>query len=144
MVITEPWVRSLSDRVKALYGYRDGHAKLEVQAPIGITVPVTLTALEIEKIKKAFDLAYAWAMKPADERKAGKGDQEQVLDPRGKVGFGFPDGHVVISVRVVAKVSPWIPLEITREELLQGKKIMDEVYQWSQLPKDVRDLQSTL
>jgi hypothetical protein len=143
MVITEPWVRDLSDKVKVLFGYRDGHAKLEVQAPAGITVPVTLTAVEIEKIKKAFDQAHAWAMKSGDDRKTGKGDQEQILDPRGKVTFGFPDGHVVIAVRVV-KMSPWIPLEISRDELLQGKKVMDEVSQWANLPQEVRQMQSTL
>lgn len=143
MVITEPWIRSVSPKVKVLFGYKDGHAKLEVLAPIGIKVPVNLTAVEIEKIKRSFDKAHARAMMTEAER--GKlGIEEEELDPRGKVTFGFPDGHVVISVRVVAKVTPWIPLDVTREELLEGKKIMDEVYQWTLLPQDVRDMQSTL
>lgn len=144
MVICEPWVRKVSPKVKVLFGYRDAHARLEVQAPIGIVVPVHLTALEIEKIKKAFDRAYAWAMKPADERKVGKGDQEEILDPRGKVTYGFPDGHAVISVRVVAKISPWIPLDVSRDEVMDGKPIMNEIYQWTLLPQDIRDMQSTL
>src|SRR4029450_7562534 len=74
VVITEPWSRTLSPKVKVLFGYKDGHAKLVVVAPIGITVPVNLTSVEIEKIKRFFDLAYAWAAKSEDERKGGKGD----------------------------------------------------------------------
>jgi len=137
----EPYRRALSAKVSVLYGYSDGHAKLEVQAPIGIQVPVKLSILEIEKIKGAFDEAHNWASKPDEARKAGKGDQQRVLDPRGKVTFGFPDAHVVISVRVVAKISPWIPLEITKDELLEGKRTMDEVFQWSKLPAEVREAQ---
>ena|SRR5260221_10130085 len=137
----DPYRRALSDRVRVLYGYVDGHARLEVKAPIGIEVPVNLSVSEISKIKGAFDEAFNWAMKPEGDRKAGKGDQERVLDPRGKVTFGFTDGHVVISVRVVPKVPPWIPLDITRAELLEGKKTMDEVYQWTLLPQEVREAQ---
>lgn len=140
----EPYCRALSDRVKVLYGYADAHARLVVQAPIGIEVPVNLSVEEILKIKKTFDEAYQWAMKPESDRKGGKGDQERILDPRGKVSFGFPDAHVVISVRVVPKVPPWIPLDITRNELLEGKKTMDEVYQWSLLPKDIREMQGVI
>lgn len=143
-MICEPWVRKVSPKVRALFGYRDAHARLEVLAPIGIVVPVCLTAVEIEKIKKAFDRAYTWAMKPEDERKGGKGDQEEILDPRGKVTYGFPDGHAVISVRIVAKISPWIPLDVSREEVLGGKPTMNEIYQWTLLPQDIRDMQSTL
>jgi hypothetical protein len=144
VVICEPWVRKVSPKVKVLFGYRDAHARLEVVAPIGIVVPVRLTAFEIEKIKGAFDRAYTWAMKPEAERKAGKGDQEEILDPRGKVTYGFPDGHAVISVRIVAKISPWIPLDVSRDEVIDGKPIMHEIHQWTLLPQDVRDMQSTL
>lgn len=140
----DPYKRALSDRVRVLYGYADGHAKLEVMAPIGIEVPVNLSVAEIGKIKGAFDEAFNWAMKPEDERKLGKGDQERVLDPRGKVTFGFSDAHVVISVRVLPKIPPWIPLDITRAELLEGKKTMDEVYQWTLLPSDIREMQGVI
>lgn len=139
--VREPYRRALSEKVKVLYGYADGHAKLEVQAPVGIQVPVKLTIPEIEKIKGAFEEAYLWASKPDEARKAGKGDQERVLDPRGKVTFGYPDAHVMISVRVVPKISPWISLEISKAELLEGKLTMDEVYQWSKLPPEVREAQ---
>jgi hypothetical protein len=137
----EPYVKIISPRVKVLYGYRDGHAKLEVLAPIGILVPVNLTIEEIKKIKAAFDEAYIWAMLDEIDRKKGKGDQERVLDPRGKVVFGFPDGHAVIAVRVVPKFSPWLPLDITRSEILEGKPSMDEVYTWALLPQEVREMQ---
>lgn len=144
MVITEPWVREISPKVKVLFGYRDGHARLEVLAPIGIVVPVNLSVDEIGKINTAFNEAYTYAMKPESERKGGKGDQERVLDPRGKVTFGFEDAHAVISVRIVATITPWIPLDITREEIVQGKPHMNEVHQWAQLPQEVREMQSVL
>lgn len=140
----EPYTKTVSPKVRVLYGYRDGHARLEVVAPIGILVPVKLTVDEIKKIKGAFDEAYLWAMKPEGERKLGNGDQERVLDPRGKVTFGFPNAHAVISVRVVAKITPWIGLDISREEIIEGKKIMDEVYQWTLLPEEVREAQGVL
>lgn len=36
---------------------------------------------------------------------------------------------------------PWIPIELSLDELIRGKKTMDEVYGWLQLPEDVRNLQ---
>lgn len=140
MVITEPWIRNVSPKVKVLFGYRDGHAKLEVIAPIGIVVPVRLSIAQIDLIKRSFDRAYAELMKPEAERKI----REDELDPRGKVAYGFPDGHAVISVRIVAKISPWIPLEVSRQEVIDGKPIMTEVHAWSILPQDIREMQSTL
>jgi hypothetical protein len=142
--LKEPYVRAISIKVRMLFGYRDARARLEVQAPIGIEIPVTFTKEEVLKIKGAFDEAYAWAMKPEEERKQGKGDQIRVLDPRGKVTFGFPDGHAVISVRVVAKITPWIGLDLSRDEIIEGKMPMDEVYQWTLLPLEVREAQGVL
>lgn len=137
----EPFVRVLSENVDVLYGFSDGHAKLKVRTPLGVVVPVNLSKDEILKIKDSFDRAYLWATRPDEERQAGKGDLGGSLDPRAKISYGHPDGHVTISVRVVPKISPWIPLEISRSELLEGKKAMDEVSQWANLPEDVRKMQ---
>lgn len=140
----DPWKRVISPKVRVFYGFKDGHARLEVTAPIGIVVPVKLNPAQISKIKETFDEAYRWAQKPEDERRAGKGDQERLLDPRGKVVFGFPDAHVVIAVRIVVGISPWLPLDVHRDELVDGKKVMDEIYQWTLLPEEVREMQGVL
>lgn len=135
----EPFVRSLSPNVRLLFGYKDARAELKVKTPIGVEVPATIPAEKIEAIKRAFDEAFVWAMKPVEERTTPK-ETERILDDRGKVAFGYPDGSVKIYVRPI-KFSPWIPVGISREELLEGKKTMDEVFQWFGLPSDVRDLQ---
>ncbi len=136
----EPFAKELSEHVKLLFGYKDARAELRVKPPGMPMIPVKIPIERVEAIKKAFDEAFVWAMKPEEERKAGKGDIERQLDDRGRAKWGFPDGHIQISVRPV-KLAPWIPLEIDRDELLKGKPAMDEVYAWAQLPKDVRDMQ---
>lgn len=137
----EPFERVLSQNVKVLFGFKDAHAELRVRTPIKIVVPVSLTPVHIAGIRKSFSRAYDWAMKPESERAHGKGDIEDIIDPRGKVTYGFPDAHVDISVRVVATISPWLTAGINREELLLGKPVMEEVDLWAQLPEDVRMLQ---
>lgn len=135
----EAFERALSPKVKLFYGYKDARCELKVLAPIGIVVPATVPAEAIPTIKKVFDEAFEWNSKPEAGRKGGK-EIERVIEVRAKVTFGFSDGHVVISVRP-AKFVPWLSVEITREEHLQGKHIMDEVNLWAQLPEDVRQMQ---
>jgi len=136
----EPFERDLSPKVKLFYGYKDGRCELKIMTPIGLSVPVTVPSEAIPTIKKVFDEAYLWDMKAEEERKDGKGDLERVIEVRAKVVYGFPDGHVVISVRPV-KVAPWLSVEITREELIEGKKAMDEVNLWNLMPVEVREMQ---
>jgi hypothetical protein len=136
----EPFSKELSEHVKLLFGYKDARAELRVKPPGLPTIPVKVSPERAEAIKKAFDEAFVWAMKPEEERKAGKGDIERQLDDRAKAKWGFPDGHIDLYVRPM-KLAPWIPLQIDRDELLKGKPAMDEVFAWSQLPKDVREMQ---
>jgi hypothetical protein len=143
IAVREPFLRTLSPNVKLFFGFKDGRGELKVKTPIAIVVPVTIPPEKIPLIKKAFDEAYPWALKSEAERKDGKGDIERVLDDRAKVVFGFPDGSVKICVRPI-KLSPWIPVTLSREELLEGKPAMDEVNMWLELPKEVRDLQGVL
>jgi len=63
-----------------------------------------------------------------------------MIEDRAKVAFGYPDGSGWISIRLF-KLAPWIPIKVHREELIDGKKIMDEVLQWYNLPEEVRNLQ---
>lgn len=132
--------KDLSPKVKLFYGFKDARAELRVIAPIGIVVPATVPATAIPRVKAVFDEAYEWNSKPEGEREKAKGPWDREIEVRAKVTFGFPDGHVVIAVRPI-KLSPWLPVEITREELLNGKRIMDDVYLWHQLPADVREMQ---
>lgn len=134
----EPFQATISPKVKILYGYKDAHAQVRVSA--GIEIPVDVLPEQIEKIKEAFDAAYEWAMKSESDRTSGKGDTEKALDPRAKAKWGYPDGHISLYVRPI-KISPWIPISVSREELIQGKKVMDEVSGWAKLSKEVRDLQ---
>lgn len=132
--------KALSPKVKLFFGFKDARAELKVIAPIGITVPATVPPDRIPKIKEVFTEAYDFNSKPEEERKKAGGPWEREIEVRAKITFGFPDGHVVISVRP-AKFVPWLSVEITREELLEGKKVMDEVYLWYLLPVDVREMQ---
>ena len=136
----EAFERALSPKVKLFFGYKDARCELKVIAPIGITVPATVPAPRIPKIKEIFDEAYQFNSKPEEDRKKAGGPWEREVEVRAKIAFGFPDGHVVISVRP-AKIVPWLSVEITRDEHLQGKKAMDEVFMWYQLPADVREMQ---
>jgi hypothetical protein len=136
----EPYERALSAKVKLFFGFKDGRAELKVMTPIGITVPATIPPVAIPTIKKVFDEAYDFNSKSEEERKRAGGPWEREVEVRAKITFGFPDGHVVISVRP-AKIVPWLSVDITREEHLQGKKAMDEVFMWYQLPSDVREMQ---
>lgn len=138
-VAREPFLRSLSENVRLFYGYKDGRAELKVKTPVGVEVPATISPEKVVLVKKAFDEAYTWAMKPEDDRKDPK-EVERILDDRGKVSFGYPDGSVKIYVRPI-KMSPWIPIRISRQELLQGKAVMDEVFLWKELPEELRSLQ---
>lgn len=136
----EAFERALSPKVKLFFGFKDARAELKVIAPIGIVVPATVPSPRIPKIKEVFDEAYDFNSKSEEERKKAAGPWEREIEVRAKISFGFPDGHVVISVRP-AKFVPWLSVEITREEQLQGKKTMDEVFMWYQLPEDVRQMQ---
>ncbi len=95
---------------------------------------------KIEGVRKLFTRFYSWALLPEEGRKDGKGDVEEVLDDRCKARGEYPDGHVELCVRPI-KLSPWIPVRLSREELIHGKKTMDEVYGWLQLPEDIRNFQ---
>ncbi len=140
MSAKEPYERALSPKVKLFFGFKDGRAELKVMTPIGIVVPATIPPEAIPTIKKVFDEAYEWNTKPEAERKGGKGDKERLIEVRAKVTFGYADGHVMISVRPM-KLAPWLSVDITREELLEGKKTMDEVNLWYSMPSDVREMQ---
>lgn len=140
MSAKEPYERVLSPKVKLLFGFKDARAELKVMTPIGIMVPATVPPPRIPKIKEIFDEAFAFNSKSEEERKKAGGPWEREVEVRAKITFGFPDGHVVISVRP-AKIVPWLSAEITRAEHLEGKKAMDEVFMWYQLPEDVREMQ---
>lgn len=142
----EPFVSILSPKVKVLYGYKDGRAYVCVT--YGVELPhQEVPPAKIPDVRKLFSRFYGWALKSEEERKGGKGDVEEVLDDRCKVRGEYPDGHVDLCVRVAKYVPlvkievPWIPIELSKEEVIQGKKTMDEVWGWLQLPEDVRNLQ---
>lgn len=135
----EPFERILSPKVKVLYGYKDGHAKIAVDTPV-LEVPVPVPPEKIAGIRKLFTRYYDWALKSEEERKDGKGDIEEVLDDRCKARGGYPDAHVDMSVRPI-KLSPWFPVALSREEIIRGKPAMDEVWGWLQLPEEIRMLQ---
>lgn len=135
----EPFVSILSPKVKVLYGFKDGHAKVCVDTPV-LEVPVPVPPEKIQGIKRLFTRFYDWALKSDEERKDGKGDVEEVLDDRCKARGEYPDGHVDLCVRPI-KLSPWIPIELSKEEVVRGKKTMDEVWGWLQLPEEIRILQ---
>ncbi len=135
----EPFISVLSPKVKVLYGFKDGHAEVLVVTPIkDFHVPVPVE--KIEGVRKLFTRFYGWALKTDEERKDGKGDVEEVLDERCKARGEYPDGHVELCVRPIS-LSPWIPVTLSKEELIHGKKTMDEVYGWLQLPEEVRNFQ---
>lgn len=126
----EPFERAFSSKVKIFYGYKDGRAELKAIAPIGITVPVTFTIDRILKFKEAFDEAYDYDG-PEIERE---------FDPRAKVKYGFSDRRIDIYVRPVP-FGPWFSVTVTREEIEEGRPIIKEVYDWTQLPEEVREMQ---
>jgi hypothetical protein len=136
----KPFEEDISPKVKLFYGFKDARAELRVIAPIGIVVPATIPPATIPKVKGYFDEAYEFGMKPEEERKKVKEPWDREVEVRAKVTFGFPDGHVLLSVRPV-KISPWLSTVITWEELREGKKVMDKVYLWHQLPDFVREMQ---
>jgi hypothetical protein len=135
----EPFCTILSDSTKVLYGFKD--ARVEIKVKVGAEITVPISAEKVELIKKAFDAAYLWALKPEDERKAGTGEFKQELDSRGRAKWGFPDGRVELQVRPL-KFGPWLPpFSITQAELKTGKPVIDQAYEWSKLPEEVRGLQ---
>lgn len=142
----EPFVSILSPKVKVLYGFKDAH--VEVCVKVAIDLPTQQVApAKIPPLKRTFDRFCGWALKSDAERQAGKGDVDEVLDDRCKVRGEYPDGHVDLCVRLTRYVPftkievPWIPIVLSKEEVIGGKKTMDEVYAWHQLPEDVRNLQ---
>jgi hypothetical protein len=126
----EPFEKALSPKVRCRYGFKDAHAEIRVTAPLGIVIPVSVTAAQITALKEVFEEALGWT----------GGETERQLDPRAKIRFGFSDGHVDLCVRLIA-LSPWIPLALTREELKSGKPVMEEVCLWAKLPQEVKYLQ---
>jgi hypothetical protein len=126
----EPFEKALSPKVQCRYGFKDAHAVIRVTTPVGIVIPVSVTAAQIATLKKVFEEALGWT----------GGETERQLDPRAKVRFGFPDGHVDLCVKPIV-LSPWIPLALTRDEIKSGKPVMEEVCLWAGLPQDVRSLQ---
>ena len=137
--VREPFLRVMSPKVRVFFGYKDGRAELKVLAPLGVEIPATVPPAKIGAIKSAFDAAHVVAVK-TDAERVGVREEERLIDDRAKVTFGYPDGSGKIYVRPI-KLSPWIPIGITREELLEAKKTVDEIVQWYELPKEVRDLQ---
>jgi len=134
----EPFLRVVSPQVKVLFGFKDARAELRVMTPLKIEFPVTVPPDKVPPIKEAFDAAHAVAILSEEERAKVK-ETERVIEDRAKVLFGFPDGSGRICIRPF-KLAPWIPIMIHREELIDGKKIMDEVLQWYHLPEEVRNL----
>lgn len=138
----EPYVRIMSPKVRIFFGYKDGRAELKVMTPLKVEIPATIPPGKVGAIKAAFDAAYEVAVKPESER-AGIKEAERPIDDRAKVSFGYPDGSGKIYIRLI-KLSPWIPIGITREELLEAKKTVDEIFRWFELPEEVRNLQGAV
>jgi len=136
----KPFEENISPKVKLFYGFKDARAELRVIAPIGIVVPATVPPAAIPKVKGFFDEAYEFGMKTEEERKNTKEPWDREVEVRAKVTMGFPDGHVVLSVRPI-KLSPWLSAEITWQELREGKKVMEKVKLWYDLPEHVREMQ---
>lgn len=140
--VREPFIRVMSPKVRVFFGYKDARAELKVMTPLKVEVPATIPAEKVGAIKAAFDAAYKVAMLPDADRVKIK-EEERVIDDRAKVAFGFPDGSGKICIRPI-RLSPWIPITITRDELLEAKKTVDEIFQWFELPEEVRSLQGAL
>ncbi len=136
----EPFVKKLSAEVRVLYGYADAHVRVEVLAPGGITVPKQLKNDQVVMLYAAFRKAHTIATMSEEERKKAA-RFEEVLDPQAKYQIGFPDGHMTLFLRAIPKLPPWIPVEITRQEILEGAPALKEIVAWGELPEDVRKLQ---
>jgi hypothetical protein len=136
----QPFEKVLSDSTRVLFGWKDAHAEIKVKPPVGPEVTVPVSPDQVERVKKLFDEAYLWAMKPEEERKAGVGAREVELEARARGRWEFPDGHIELRIRPI-RLSPWIPIKIDQVELVAGKPVMDEVYAWKCLPEEVRTLQ---
>jgi hypothetical protein len=137
--VREPFLRVMSPKVRVFFGFKDARAELKVMTPLKVEVPATIPAEKVAAVKKAFDAAYGVAMLPESDRAKVK-EEERVIDDRAKVVFGYPDGGGKICVRPI-RLSPWIPIGISREELLDAKKTVDEIFQWLELPEEIRNLQ---
>lgn len=137
----EPFLKQLSDEVALLFGFKDARAELKVKALKAVPVTVRVDHTRIKVVKEAFDAAYSHAMaRDADQKEAKETVVDRQLDERAKARWGFADCRIELSVRMT-KFLPWIPMIITKEELLIGKPAMDEVWAWAQLPEDVREAQ---
>lgn len=135
----EPFLRVMSPKVRIFFGFKDGRAELRVMTPLKVEIPATVPPGKVGAIKAAFDAAYMVAMMPEEGRAKVK-EEERVIDDRAKVAFGYPDGSGKICIRPI-KLSPWIPISISREELLEAKKTVDEIVQWFEMPEEIRNLQ---
>lgn len=141
----EPFLKQLSEEVALLFGFKDARAELKVKALKAVPITIKVDAARIKVVKEAFDAAYGHAMARDADRKVGKGAEAETivdrqLDERARAKWGFADCRIELSVRMT-KFLPWIPMTITKEELLTGKPAMDEVWAWAQLPEDVRETQ---
>lgn len=137
--VREPFLRVMSPKVRVFFGFKDARAELRVMTPLKVEIPATIPPDKVGAVKAAFDAAYVVAMMPEAERTRVK-EEERAIDDRAKVAFGYPDGSGKICIRPI-KLSPWIPITISREELLEAKKTVDEIFQWFGLPEEVRNLQ---
>lgn len=68
-----PYEVAFSDKVKALYGYKDAHVELVVELPAPLsmvkkTYNEKFTADEVKKLKEAVDKAVMWASLPDFQR----------------------------------------------------------------------------
>lgn len=68
-----PYEVAFSEKVKAKYGYKDGHVELEVDLPAPLsmvkkTYNEKFTAQEVKKLKEAVDKAVMWAELPDFQR----------------------------------------------------------------------------
>jgi hypothetical protein len=141
----EPFLKQLSEDVALLFGFKDARAELRIRLIKAVPVTVRVDHTRIKVVREAFDAAYAHATaRDADQKEAKEAPKEVVvdrqLDERAKARWGFADCRIELSVRMT-KFLPWIPMIITKEELLIGKPAMDEVWAWAQLPVDVREAQ---
>lgn len=68
-----PYQFTLSEKVRGFYGYKDGHAELEVDLPFPLnslkkTFRSSFNPEEVERLKKGIDEALAWAKLPDFQR----------------------------------------------------------------------------
>lgn len=137
----EPFVKDLSQNVRILFGYKDGHAVVRVRLPIPLRpwYPVDIQAKDIIRFKEPFDRAHEFGCRPESARIISAPIEFQAReDCRGR--YGYPDAHVVLEVKRIA----WIAFEFPFEEFKLAKAAMDDAYAWALLPEHTRELQGTM